>query len=228
MVVVLGGTGGSGVISLASNFAIALEKESGREVVLVDLDIQLGDVSLVLSLTPKFTILDALRNGNRLDSDFVSTLLAEHSSGISVLAAADEYHPLTPLEDGSLGKLMYILRDQFPYVVVDAGASAGRAGDLLLELADVIYLVTQLDVPSLRNANRLIAHMERMGNSQRRVEAVLNRIELRRIEIDEERIAKALGHALQWKVPKDFASVRLSQHTATPHQLATSPTPRTV
>jgi pilus assembly protein CpaE len=228
MLVFLGAKGGTGVTTLASNFAIALQKESGREVVLVDLDIQLGDVSLVLSLTPKFTILDALRNGNRLDSDFVSTLLAQHSSGISVLAAADEYHPLNSLEDGSLGKLMYILRDQFPYVVVDAGASAGRAGDLLLELADVIYLVTQVDVPSLRNANRLITHMERMGNAQRRVEVVLNRFEPRRIEIDEERIAKALGHQLQWKVPNDFASVRRSQNTGTPLALENSTVSRMV
>jgi pilus assembly protein CpaE len=228
MLVFLGAKGGTGVTTLASNFAIALQKESGREVALVDLDIQLGDVSLVLSLTPKFTILDALRNGNRLDSDFVSTLLAQHSSGISVLAAADEYHPLNSLEDGSLGKLMYILRDQFPYVVVDAGASAGRAGDLLLELADVIYLVTQVDVPSLRNANRLITHMERMGNAQRRVEVVLNRFEPRRIEIDEERIAKALGHKLQWKVPNDFDSVRRSQNTGTPLALENSTVSRMV
>src|SRR5260370_33749566 len=143
MLVFLGAKGGTGVTTLASNFAIALQKESGREVVLVDLDVQLGDVSLVLSLTPKFTILDALRNGNRLDSDFVSTLLAEHSSGISVLTAADEDHPLTPLEDGSLGKLMYILRDQFPYVVVDAGGGAGRAGDRLLERATWVCLGAQ-------------------------------------------------------------------------------------
>ena len=137
MLVFLGAKGGTGVTTLASNFAIALQKESGREVVLVDLDVQLGDVSLVLGITPKFTILDALRNGTqRLDSDFVSTLLTQHSSGISVLAASDQYHPSRSLEDGSLGKLMYILRDQFPYVVVDAGSSLARAGDLLLELAD--------------------------------------------------------------------------------------------
>ena len=216
MLVFLGAKGGTGVTTLASNFAIALQKESGREVALVDLDVQLGSVSLVLGIKPKFTILDALRNANRLDSDFVSSLLTEHSSGLLVLPASDQYHSPADLEDNSLGKLIYILRDQFPYVVVDGGSSLGKGGDIALELADSIYIVTQVDVPSLRNANRLIAYMDRMGNSQRRVEVVLNRFDPRRTEIDDERIAKALSRPLQWKVPNDFAGVRRAENTGIP------------
>ena len=226
MLVFLGAKGGTGVTTLASNFAIALQKESGREVVLVDLDVQLGCVSLVLGLQPKFTILDALRNAERLDADFISTLLTEHSSGVSVLAASDQYHSFSVLDDNSLGKLIYILRNQFPYVVVDGGSSLGQGGGILLELADSIYLVTQVDVPSLRNANRLIAHVDRMGNSQRRVEIVLNRFDPRRTEIDEDRIAKALAHPLRWKVPNDFAAVRRSENTAVPMALENSPVSR--
>jgi pilus assembly protein CpaE len=226
MLVFLGAKGGTGVTTLASNFAVALQKESGREVALVDLDVQLGSVSLVLGLKPKFTILDALRNENRLDSDFVGSLLTEHSSGIMVLAASDQYLSPASLEDRSLGKLIYILRDQFPYVVVDGGSSLGKGGDLLLELADSIYLVTQVDVPSLRNANRLIMYMDRMGNSQRRVEVVLNRFDPRRTEIDDERIAKALARPLQWKVPNDFSGVRRSENTGVPIALENSPVSR--
>ena len=85
------------------------------------------------------------------------------------------------------------MRDQFPYVVVDAGSSLARAGDLLLELADTIYLVTQVDVPSLRNANRLIASYGTARAKPAAVEVVLNRFEPRRLEIDEEHIAKALA-----------------------------------
>jgi pilus assembly protein CpaE len=228
LLVFLGAKGGTGVTTLASNFAIALQQESGREVALVDLDVHLGDVSLVLGITPKFTIHDALRNSARLDADFVSTLLTEHSSGISVLAAADHYQPGTPIEDGSVGKLLYILRDQFPYVVVDAGSSLTTAEPLLLELADSIYLVTQVDVPSLRNANRLISHMDQMGASQRRVEIVVNRFDPRKMEIDEERIAKVLTRPLHWKVPNDFAGARRAQNTGKPLAFADSPVVRSL
>jgi pilus assembly protein CpaE len=226
MLMFLGSKGGSGVTTLATNFAIALHKESGRDVVLVDLDVQLGDVSLVLGITPKFTIVDALRNTQRLDADFVSTLLTTHRSGVSVLAASDQYHPISSLEEGGLGKLLYILRDQFPYVVVDAGSSLARAGDLLLELADAVYLVTQVDVPSLRNANRLVGYMEGTGDSERRVEVVLNRFEPRRLDIDEEHITKALTRPVKWKVPNDFGGVRRSQNTATPIANEDSPISR--
>ncbi|HYM06637.1 MAG TPA: AAA family ATPase [Terriglobales bacterium] len=226
MLVFVGAKGGTGVTTLASNFAIALQKESGREVVVVDLDVQLGDVSLVLGLNPKFTVVDALENGHRLDAEFVSSLLTQHSTGVAVLAASDSYHPYSSLDDSSLGKLLYILRDQYPYVVVDAGSSLSRAGDLLLELADSVYVVTQVDVPSLRNANRLIAHMDRTGESHRRVEVVLNRFDPRRVEIDEERIAKALARPLQWKVPNDFVSARRSQNTGVPLALEDSPVSR--
>jgi pilus assembly protein CpaE len=226
MLVFLGSKGGAGVTTLASNFAVALHQESGREVALIDLDLQLGDVALVLGITPKFTIVDALHNASRLDSDFVSTLLVEHSSGVSVLAASDQYHPQSSLEDGSLGKLLYILRDEFPYVVVDAGSNLTRVEDLLLELADSIYLVTQVDVPSLRNANRLIAHMDQTGHTQRRMEVIVNRFDPRRIEIDEDRIAKALTRPLHWKMPNDYASVRRAQNTGTPLALENSPVSR--
>jgi len=222
MLVFLGAKGGAGVTTLASNFAIALQKVSGREVALVDLDIQLGDVSLTLGLTPRFTIVDALRNAGRLDADFVSTLLTAHSSGVSVVAASFRYKSFPPLEDGSLEKLLYILRDQFPYVVVDAGASLGAARDVLLELADSIYLVTQVDVPSLRNAHRLISHLDQMGKTGRRVEVVINRFDGRRMEIDEDRISKALSRPLQWKVPNDYAAARRSQNTGTPLALEDS------
>jgi pilus assembly protein CpaE len=102
----------------------------------------------------------------------------------------------------------------------------GKGGDLLLELADSIYLVTQVDVPSLRNANRLIAYMDRMGNSQRRVEVVLNRFDPRRTEIDDERIVKALARPLQWKIPNDFSAIRRSENTGVPIALENSPVSR--
>jgi pilus assembly protein CpaE len=111
---------------------------------------------------------------------------------------------------------------------VDAGSSLATAEPLLLELADSIYLVTQVDVPSLRNANRLISHMDQMGASQRRVEVVVNRFDPRKMEIDEERIAKVLTRPLHWKVPNDFAGARRAQNTGKPLAFADSPVMRSL
>src|SRR5579871_795645 len=141
--------GGAGVTTLASNFALALQQESDKDIALVDLNLHLGDVSVLLGMTPRYTVLDALHSGKRMDMDLVSTLLMEHASGLKVLAGPDEYHPIVSSENGNLRKLLRILRGLFPFVVVDGGSGLGTEADTLLHSADVVYMVTQVDIPSL-------------------------------------------------------------------------------
>ena len=215
MLVFLGTKGGVGVTTLSSNFAIALSRESGKKVALIDLNLQLGDVALQLGLKPQFSVRDALENSHRLDSEFVSSLLAVHSSGLSVLSAADEYSPTDGVEDGGLEKLLYILQDQFAYVVVDAGSAAAGAPPMT-ELADAIYLVTQVDVPSLRNAQRIVSHLQSAMPDGRRLEVIVNRYDGRRVEISQENIEKTLCAPVKWKMPNDYAAVHRSQNTGIP------------
>ena len=208
-----GAKGGAGATTVASNFAIALKKESGQDVVLVDLNIELGDIGVILGLKSGFSVKDALTNPSRLDQDFVSTLLSEHESGVRVLSASDEYGISPEIENGTLGKLLYILRDRFPYVVVDAGPSLGAAGLIVYEMADLVYLVMQVDIPTLRNAQRIIAHIQAPAKHTPRVELVLNRYDSRNLEIQEGQITKALALPLTWKIPNDYAGVRRSLDT---------------
>ena len=205
-----GAKGGSGVTTVASNFAVALKKESGQDVVLVDLNLELGDAGVVLGLKPGFSVKDALKNSSRLDQDFVSSLLAEHESGLWVLSAADDCGAVPEIEKGTLGKLLYILRDRFPFVVVDAGPSLGPAGAVVFEMADLVYLVMQVDIPAMRNALRLIASIQGPADGPTRIELVLNRYDPRKLEIEEGQIAKALALPLKWKIPNDYATVRRS------------------
>ena len=205
-----GAKGGAGATTVASNFAIALRKESGQEVALVDLNLELGDLGVALGLRSEFSVRDALSNPRRLDQDFVSTLLSEHESGVKVLTASDEYGTFAEVEASTLGKLLYILRDRFPYVVVDVGPSLGLAGGILYEMADLVYLVMQVDIPTLRNAKRIISHIQGTADNVSRVEVVLNRYEPRTLEIEEHQIAKALALPLKWKIPNDYSAVRRS------------------
>ena len=167
-------------------------------------------------MKPKFSVRDALANSHRLDSEFVSTLLDIHSSGLSVLSASDEYSPAETVEDGGLEKLLYILQDQFAYLVVDGGSAAATGNLAMAELADAIYLVTQVDVPSLRNSQRVISHLQSRMPEGRRFEVVVNRYDGRKIEISQEDIEKTLFAPVKWKVPNDYPSVHRSQNTGTP------------
>ncbi len=85
LMVFTGAKGGSGVTTIASNFAIALAKESGQSTLLIDLDLPLGAAALELGITAPFSTIDALQNIARMDSNFFERILTKHSSGLSVL-----------------------------------------------------------------------------------------------------------------------------------------------
>ena len=218
-----GAKGGSGVTTLATNFAIALKNESGKDVAIVDMHLHLGDVAVSLGVEPRFNLLDALKNQERLDGDFVSTLLTEHRTGVKILAAPDEYAPEFAPHSGGLGKLLQVLRGQFSFVVVDAGPGLGAASGLVLDMSDAVYLVTQAEIPALRNAHRLIGFLHGGAGSSRRLDVILNRFDPRRTDLETTRIEKALGAPLKWKVPNDFSRVRRSVDTGSPLALESSP-----
>jgi pilus assembly protein CpaE len=212
--------GGVGVTTLASNFAVSLAQESGKKVVLVDLNLQLGDAALALGIRPKFSVRDALGNAGRLDSEFVSGLLETHSSGLSVLSgpeelAASKLVPAPETGDVALEKLMRILQDQFAYVVVDAGLAASSGVLSLASSADVVYVVTQVNVPCLRNSQRLISHLHSVMPDARRLEVIVNRYESRKAEITLDHIEKVLSTAVKWRVPNDYVAVHRAQNEGT-------------
>jgi pilus assembly protein CpaE len=215
-----GTKGGSGVTTLATNFAIALRSEVESEVALLDLNPQLGDVAVLLGMTPSYTVADALNNARRLDQHFISTLVAPHRSGIAVLAAPDVYTPSVPIDGRTIGRLVDVARSRYSHVVIDAGRELGPGAETLLQMADVIYLVTQLDVVSLRNTQRFISYIKALGGQ--RVELVVNRFEPRKTEFDDERITKVLGIPPKWKVPNDYLGVRRSSNEGRPLALEKS------
>lgn len=209
-----GSKGGSGVTTVATNFAVALIKENAGKIVAVDMDMQLGEVALGLGLAPQFSILDALKNESRLDKDFLMTLLIRHTSGLAVLASPEQYTSFSP-SASSLQNLIGILRHEFAFVVVDAGTAAGSTEEALMDLADTIYLVTEMSIPALRNARRLMSFIAgRQRNPH--VEVVINRFNSRETEIDEDSATKALGRPVDWRIPNDFQAVRSAENTGVP------------
>lgn len=220
LLVFTGAKGGSGVTTVASNFAIALAQESGQSVLLADLDLPFGAAALDLGITAQFSTIDAIQNISRLDSNFLSRLLSKHSSGLSVLSAPDRYSPVT-VSDEALDRLLTVARQDFDFVVIDAGTSVGSTYVTLLEAATTVYLITQVSVSELRNSNRLVS--EFFASRSTKLQIVLNRFTPRSLVIDEESITKALTLPVAWKVPSDYPAARHAQNSATPLVLGDSP-----
>ena len=191
---------GVGVTSLASNFAVALTRESGARVAIVDMDLQLGDVALGLGLKTSCSVVDALRNPARLDRDFLSTLLLHHSSGLDVLGSPEDFGFGTVPGRAAAEKVFEVLRQEFDYVVVDAGPCNSEIQESLFEMADKLYLVTELSFPAVRNAHRMMSYLS-AKSVFRNIEVVLNKFDAPQGEIGEDHLRKAIGRTPDWKIP---------------------------
>ena len=216
-----------GVTTIALNFALALTKESGAKVVVVDLDFELGEIALGLGLTATFSVVDALANAARLDKEFLSTLLLRHDSGLAILGSPEKYSFLPSAIEEGADRLFRILREEFDYIVVDTGACHGALQEKFFLEADKLYLITEMTLPSLRNAHRLISFLSARDGG-RALEVVLNRFNSRHGEIDEKSTAKALGRPINWRVPNVWAAARAAQDTGVPLATTDSPVARSL
>jgi pilus assembly protein CpaE len=213
LLVFLGAKGGCGVTTLACNFAVSLAREQKKKSLLIDLNLPLGNVALSLGIKAEHSIASAFQNASRLDSYFLTSLLARHESGLWVLAAPHELAP-TFVSVEAIDKLLAVAREEFDCVVVDAGSRLDLQRKHVFDDSATFYLVTQTGIPELRNSHRLISQLGAAGSPK--VEVVLNRFDSRSVDIDEEHIAKALGRPVNWRVPNNYAAVRRMQDLATP------------
>jgi pilus assembly protein CpaE len=213
VLVFLGSKGGSGTTTLACNFAVALAQECGQRTLLIDLDLPLGDAGINLGLSSHFSTINALQNCGRLDANFLSALLTRHGSGLQVLTAPGEFVPVHTSTE-AIDRLARVARQDFDCVVIDAGSRLDLTDTALFRSATMIYLVTQIGVPELRNSHRLISQYFTEGGPK--VEVVVNRFMPRAMGIGEDEIEKALTRPVRWKIPNDYATVREMQNTATP------------
>jgi pilus assembly protein CpaE len=225
LLVFLGAKGGSGVTTLACNFAVALAQNTGHKTLLIDLDLPLGDAALNLGIVAEYSTINALQASSRLDARFLATLLVKHSSGLSVLAAPGKF-PQFQASTEAIDKLLEIAREEFDNVVVDVGSRLDLTDTALYKQATTVYLVTQTGIPELRNSNRLINQFFTNGGPN--LEIVINRYESRSLKVAESHITKALTRPAQWKIPNDYAAMQRMQLNATPIALTDSPVSRLI
>jgi len=205
LLMMMSAKGGAGVTTIACGLAVSLARDFGQRTLLIDLNVPLGDAALSLGLRSEYSTPDALQNIRRLDSVMLSSLVVRHESGLCVLPAPSEMTSIRFEKDAVL-KLLRIARQEFEYVVVDAGSRCESDYAFILEDAVTIYLVTQIGIPELRNSNRLIKHL--LAKSGPTVEVVVNRYDSKSSEIDDGQVRKALTQPIKWRVPNDYMHAR--------------------
>jgi pilus assembly protein CpaE len=204
VVTVFSTKGGAGKSVVAANLAILLARRSTRPVVLVDADLQFGDVAVMLKITPQHTIVDAVAAMHRLDAQLLQSLLVRHDpSGLLVLPApmepafADQVSPQNMLE------IVKTLQTFCSYVVIDTPANFNEVVLGLLEHADDILLIAGMDIPNIKNVKLGLQTLRLLNIPMSKIRLVLNRANSK-VKLDIGEVERALQITADFLVPSDI------------------------
>ncbi|HEX6946203.1 MAG TPA: AAA family ATPase [Acidimicrobiia bacterium] len=204
IITVMSAKGGSGKTVLATNLALLLNRLADKKVVLVDADLQFGDVCLVLQLEPRFTMVNAAHELHHLDAELLDSLLTEHPSGLKVLAAPLEPAFADDITTAGLMQMLDILKESYDYIVVDTASMLDELILSLIEKSDDIMMLVDMDLPSVKNAKLALETLRLLKFSTNNVKLVMNRSNSK-AKLDNKEIEAALRMSIAAAIPSDAA-----------------------
>lgn len=214
LVTVFSAKGGVGKTAIATNLAVALAGLGQGSVALVDLDLELGDVAIVLGMKPERTIYDVTQVFDRLDSEMLEGFLEHHPSGLKVLMAPLKPEEAETITSAQVGQILDMLRSRFDYVIIDTCPSFSEGVLAAFDRSDGIYLVASTDVTAIKSARVALQKLAQLGYDQTLVKLVLNRSD-NRLKLPIHEIEEAIGLSISCRVPSDIVVPR-SQNKGVP------------
>lgn len=203
VVTIMSPKGGAGKTMTTTNVALTLANwgEEGRTVVL-DADLQFGDVCISLQIDPRHTIVDVARDIDKLDEDLLRNLLANHPSGLRVLSAPLEPSLADEVSTQVVVKTIGMLKRMFDYIVIDTAPFLDEPVLSILERSDTVLLVVDMDLPSVKNAKLALDTLRLIKFPFEKIKLILNRVNSKaRLDVDE--LERSLGLDVEAAVSSD-------------------------
>jgi pilus assembly protein CpaE len=215
VIVVYSPKGGTGCTTLATNLALTLQSE-GSKTLLVDGNLQFGDVAVVLNEQVKNSVLDLTTRVDELDEEVITSVLINHSaSGLQVLPAPPVPELAESVRGEDFGKLLVHLKKIFNYIIVDTASYMTEVVQSALEKADLILLVTTQDIPSIKNAHAFLNLADASGISRNDILFVMNRFD-KRILITPDKLGESMKQPVAAVIPLDERVVTSSINRGIP------------
>jgi len=191
--------GGAGKTVLASNLAVGLAQVAPRRVVVVDLDLQFGDIAYAFSLNPRHDISDATASGP-VDATALKVFLSHHEAELYALCAPEDPAGGEGVHPGAASQVLSQLAAEFDFVVVDTGAGLTEHTLAALDVSTDAVLIADADVPSIRHLAKVVASLERLEMAHLRRHFVLNRADAR-IGIRISDVLSGVGLRMDLEIP---------------------------
>ena len=206
LITVLGPKGGTGKTLTSCNLAVALAK-GGQSPVIVDLDLQFGDVGLALGLRPHRTIYDLATAGGTVDADKVADFLVHHESGTRILLAPVRPDQAAAISIAFLKTVLETLRSRHEFVIIDTPPAFTPEVIAAIDLSSQLCMVGMLDVLSLKDTKIGLQTLAQIGHDPADVTLVLNRADTN-VGISSADVERLLGRKPDVLVPSDRAIPR--------------------
>ncbi|MEP6921531.1 MAG: AAA family ATPase [bacterium] len=210
MIAVFSSKGGCGTSFIATNLAAT----TAARTVLVDLNLQAGDLPLFLGVDPKYSFADMAENRTRLDDTLINSLVTPCTANLSLLAAPKEADAADEIEPEHVFEVLQRLRESYDYVVLDPQHTFDSITLAALDQSDEIILVLTLDIPAIRSTQRALEIFDRLGYPRKKIRIVVNRWS-KLIDLDLRQVEKYLGEPVIGFIPSDYqtavTSINLGQ-----------------
>lgn len=194
--------GGTGCTTIAVNLALALHNDDTR-VVIVDANLQYGDVAVFFNEQGKNTIADLAPLANELDPEVVEGVLLKHAAtGVSILASPSRPELADKITADQFLKVLEFLRQMYAYIVVDTSPYLSDVTIAAIDASDVIVLISTQDIPAIKNARLFLDLLQTLGIDRGRIAFVMNRFD-KRIGITAERVGENLKQEVAAVLPMD-------------------------
>lgn len=214
--------GGVGKTTLATNLAVSLARETGGSVALVDLDLQFGDVAVMLNVVPKRTITELIQEIGNLDAEILETFLVSHPSGIRILPAPTRPEYAELITANHVEKILNLLKTNYDYIIVDTPAVFHEINLTVLDICDQILLIMALELPTIKNVKLSMEVLESLHHKGK-IKLILNR-SANDLGIKYTDVERSLGFMVAAHIPSDGRVVVSSVNKGVPFILSDSNT----
>jgi len=199
----LSAKGGCGATTIACHAAVELGRLGGRSVLLADFDMDAGMIGFLMKVKSPYSILDAVKNLQRLDASYWKALVSNGIPGVEIIAAPGSSAYRQQPKAEQLRQVLGFLRTSYDFTLVDLGRGLNSVALSVLEELDEAYLVTTLEVPAMHRAKQIIQTLFDSGFGKDRLRLILNRVP-KRVDVTPDELEKMLGISTYATLPNDY------------------------
>ena len=202
---IIGSKGGVGTTTVAVNLATNLaQSETSPMVALIDMNLLFGEIPIFLDIESGFNWGEVARNISRLDSTFLMSILAKHSSGVYILPSPTGLDGANIATPEIIEKLLLEMQDVFDFIVIDGGQSIDDISIKIMEISDSVLLVAILSLPCLTNVKRLLWTFQKLGYPPgENIHVIISRYH-KKSEITLKEAERSINRQIFWLVPNDY------------------------